>query len=136
MLLNVLHNQSTCLWKSIMVSVVVQCLLNCFHGATRRGTKKTSDRADDDDQGQLIMVMVTKMMITNGRNLIYDDYDIKSFNLRVPLLGGGGSLRRCATNGKRSTASKLTESCSGTGCTARPGPIITKAASMLSSRGS
>ena len=32
-----------------MVSVVVQCLLNCFHGATRRGTKKTSDRAENDD---------------------------------------------------------------------------------------
>ena len=32
-----------------MVSVVVQCLLNWFHSATRRGTKKTSDRADNDD---------------------------------------------------------------------------------------
>ena len=38
-----------------MVSVVVQCLLNCFHSTTRRGTKKTSDRAenDDNDHGDL-----------------------------------------------------------------------------------
>ena len=67
----------------------------------------------------MMMTMMTMIMMTMIMMMMIMMM-LRDYNLSVPLFGGGGSLSRCATKGKRSTAATLTDNCSGAGWIARP----------------